>query len=56
MGLRVQSNVGWFPKLCLLQFFVANACLTNFVFPTWACAADFDNNNNNNTSVMWSVD
>ena len=24
--------------------------MNNFVFPTWACAAGFNNNNNNNAS------
>ena len=53
MGWRVQSTGGCFPELCCLQFFVAQVLvglrkqlLNNFVFPTWACAADFNNNIN----------
>ena len=26
--------------------------IDNFVFPTWDCAADFNNNNNNNNYKM----
>ena len=53
MGWRVQSTVGCFPELCCLQFFVAQVLvglrkqlLNNFIFPTWACAAGFNNNIN----------
>ena len=52
MGLRVQLTVGCFPELCFLQFSVVQVLvvlqkqfLNNFVFPTLACAADFNNNN-----------
>ena len=58
MGSWVQLTVGrFFPELCFLQFFVAHELLglrkqfiSNFVSPTWACAAGFNNNNpvNNN--------
>ena len=54
MGSRVQLTVGCFLELCFLQFSVAQVLvglrrqfITNFVFPTSACAAGFDNNNNN---------
>ena len=57
MGSRVQLTVGCFPELCFLQFFVAQVLmglrkqfLNNFVFPTWAYAAGF--NNNNNTEIQ----
>ena len=53
MGSRVQSTVGCFPKLCFLPFSVAHMpvglrkqFINNFVFPTWAWAAVFNNNNN----------
>ena len=52
MGPRVQPTVGCFPELCFFRFSVAQVLVTqlinNFVFPTWACAAGFENNNNNN--------
>ena len=55
IGSRAQSTVGRFPELCFLQFSVAqvlgglqNQFINNCVFPTWACAARFNNNNNNN--------
>ena len=61
MGLRVQSTVGCFPELCLLQFSVAQVLgvlrkhfINNFVFPTWACAAGFSNNNVIYTGVILS--
>ena len=55
MGSRVQSTVGCFPELCF-QFSVVlvlvglrKQFINNFVFPTWACAAGFNNYNNNNS-------
>ena len=48
MVSRVQSTVGCFPELYFLQLSVAQVLvglrkqfIDNFVFPTWACAADF---------------
>ena len=59
MGLRVQSTVGCFPEFCFLQFSVANVLvelrkllINNFVFPTWALAAGFNNNKNNNSTFL----
>ena len=53
MGSRAQSTVGCFPELCFLQFSVVQVhvglrkqFINIFVFPTWACAAGFNNNNN----------
>ena len=50
MGSSLQSTVGCFPELCFLQFFVAQVLvgsrkqfINNFVFPTWAGAAGFNN-------------
>ena len=50
-GSRVQSTVGCFPELCLLQFSVAQVLvglrkqyINNFIFPTKACAAGYNNN------------
>ena len=50
MGLREQAIVGCFPEFV---FSVAQALLglrkqfiQNIVFPSWACAAGFNNNNN----------
>ena len=47
-------TVGCIPELCL-QFSVAQVLMglreqfiNNFIFPTFACAAGFNNNNNNN--------
>ena len=55
MGSRVQSTVGCRPELCFIQFAVAQELvglrkefINNFVFPTWACAAGFNDDNNNN--------
>ena len=52
MGLREQLIVGCFLEF-VFQFFVAkdlvglrNKCIKKIVFPTWACAAGFNNNNN----------
>ena len=52
MGSRVQSTIGCFPELCLLPFSVVQVLvglwkefMNNFLFPTWACAARFNNNN-----------
>ena len=52
-GSRVQSTVGCFPELCFLQFALTQVLvglrkqlMNNFVFPTWACDAGFNNNNN----------
>ena len=51
MCSRMQLTVGCFPELCF-QFSVAQVLvglrkqfINNFVFPTWACAASFNNNN-----------
>ena len=64
MGSRVQSSVGCFLELCFLQYFVAYVLvglrkqfMNNFVLPTWACTAGFNNNTNNkvyaiNTSTV----
>ena len=50
MGSRVQSSVGCFPEF-FFQFSLAQVLvgfrqqfLNNFVIPTWACAAGFNNN------------
>ena len=50
MGLREQSIVGCFPEF-VFQFSVVQVLvrlrkqfINNFVFPTWACAAGFNNN------------
>ena len=58
MGSRVQSTIGCFPELCFLQFSMAlplvvlrKQFINNFVFPSGACAADFNNNNNNMSSM-----
>ena len=58
MGSKMQSTVGCFPELCFLQFSVAQVLMglrkqfmNNFVFPTWACAAGFNNNNNNTNKI-----
>ena len=55
MGSRVQSIVGCFPILCILQLSVSQVhvglrkqLIINFVYPACACAACFNNNNNNN--------
>ena len=55
--LRVQSIVSCFPELCFLQLSVAQVVvglrkqfINNFIFPTWARAAGFNNNNNNNNN------
>ena len=53
MGSRVQSTVGCFlPELCFLQFSVAQVLvglrkqfINNFIYPTCASAAGFNNNN-----------
>ena len=62
MGPWVQSTVGCFPKLCFHQFSVAQVLvglrkqfITNFDFPTWACAAGFNNNNNNNNISLFVI-
>ena len=51
--LMVQSTVGCFPELCFLQFsvglWVVKTIYKQLCFPTWVCAAGFNNNNNNNT-------
>ena len=58
-GLREQSIVGCFPELCFFQFFVLQVLvglrkqfMNNFVFPTWACAAGFNNYYNNNNCMF----
>ena len=52
MGSTVQSTVGCFSELRFLKFSVAQLLvglrkqfINNFVFPTWALAAGFNNNN-----------
>ena len=63
MGSTMQSTVGCFPELCFLQFSVAQVFvglrkqfINNIVFPTWACAAGFNNNNIINTVlVVWAT-
>ena len=62
MGSRVQSTVGYFPELCFLQFSVAQVLvglrkqsINNFIFPTWACTAGFNNNNSCSRAVMAAV-
>ena len=60
MGLRMESTVGCFPELCLLQFSVAHSCACGvakaiyeqFCFPTWTLAAGFNNTNNNNIRAV----
>ena len=44
MGSRVQSTVRCFP-LYFVQFSVAQVLVNNFVYPTWTCAAGFNNYN-----------
>ena len=58
-GSKGESAVGCFPESCFLLFSVAQVLvglrkqfINNFVFPTWACAACFNNNNNNNNEVF----
>ena len=55
MGLRMQSIAGCFPEF-VLQLLEAQVLvglrkqfMNNFVFPTWACAADFTTTTNNNS-------
>ena len=50
MGLREQSIVSCFPEF-VFQFSVVQVLvelrkqfMNNFVFPTWSCAAGFNNN------------
>ena len=57
MGSRVQPTVCCFPELRFLQFSLTQVLvgsrkqfINNFVFPTWAGAAGFNNNNNNNST------
>ena len=52
MGSRVQSTVGCFPEFCFLQFSMEQVLvglrkqfMNNFVYPTYFCAAGFNNNN-----------
>ena len=61
MVLRVQSTVCCFHMLCFYQFSVALVLVglrkiffSNFAFPTWVCAAGFNNHNNNKNSVIWA--
>ena len=49
----------WFPRVCFCPFSVEHVLaglrkqfITNFVFPAWACAADFNDDNNNKSKVM----
>ena len=58
MGLRVQSIIGCFSEF-VFQFSVTLALvglrkqfINDFVFPTWACAAGFNNNNNNDNNIL----
>ena len=58
MGLKAQSFVGCFLEF-VFQFYVAQVLvglrkqfINNIVFPTWACAAGFNNNNNNNNVYL----
>ena len=51
MGLREQSIINCFPGF-IFQFSVAQVLvglqkqfINNFIFPTWICAAGFNNNN-----------
>ena len=48
MDSRMQLTVCCFSELCFLQFSVAQVLvkqfINNFVLPTWACAAGFNNN------------
>ena len=60
MGSRVQSTVGCFIELCFLQFSVAQVLvglrkqfINNFVFPTCAYAAGFNNKNTNKCNVSF---
>ena len=54
MGLRKQSIGGCFPEYVFLfsvvHVFVGlrKQFINNFVFPTWAYGAGFNDNNNNN--------
>ena len=52
MGLKEQTIVGYFPEF-VFQFSLARVLvgllklfMNNFVHPSWACAAGFNNNNN----------
>ena len=51
MGLREQSAVGCIPELCFFHFYVVQVIvwlrkqlINNFILPTLACAAGFNNN------------
>ena len=58
IGSRVQWTVGCFPEFYFLQFSVVlllvgfqKHFINNFTFPTWGCAAGFNNNNNNSLVI-----
>ena len=58
MGSKMQLTVGCLNELCFLQFSVAKVLvglrkqfIKNFVFPTWACDAEFNNTNNVSRNV-----
>ena len=59
MCLREQSIVGCFPEF-VFQFFLAQVLvglckqfINNFVFPTYSCAAGFNNNNGLDSLREW---
>ena len=59
MGLRQKPIVGCFSESCFFWFSEALVLLglgkkfiNNFVFPTCACAARFNNNNINNNLLV----
>ena len=58
-GFKGAVNHWYFPELSFLQFSVAQELvglrkqfINNFVFPTWACAAGFNNNNNDDGAYV----
>ena len=58
MGLMEQSIIDYFPEF-VFEFSVAQVLVglrkqfrNNFVFPTWACAAGFNNNNKESVSTL----
>ena len=60
-GSKGAVNRWLLPRVCFF-FSVAQVLmglgkqfLTNFVFPTWACAAGFNNNNNNNNNIRIDI-
>ena len=57
--LKAAVNRWLLPRVCFSVLRGAGGCgvakqfISNFVFPTWACDAGFNNNNNNNKSFSY---